>query len=245
MKQKEDGEYSWYPVMDEMEINKVSVMKFRSSRGKPRIELTEELEDQSDCVDPVEISKKNLKSPVEPCVGPMKNKTFLQVFNCEFIRPPKPSRFERAMKQIYRPSFVLSHFVHYSTVTTKSYQAYSRHLSNYREKNETHVDPIPKIEIGKSAEKFMNEATQGVLVHARSILPHETRQRSVECSIGAKYGCKVGFLCADDVEFVDALHQDNVFHNTNGNYCNCWRNKVIEEVLVPKLETMLLRRSGS
>jgi hypothetical protein len=41
MKQKEDGEYSWHPVMDEMEKMNISIMKFLSSRGKPRIELTE------------------------------------------------------------------------------------------------------------------------------------------------------------------------------------------------------------
>ena len=41
MKQNEDGDYSWHPVMDEMEKKDISIMKFLSSRGKPRIELTE------------------------------------------------------------------------------------------------------------------------------------------------------------------------------------------------------------
>ena len=41
MKQKEDGEYSWHPVMDEMEKMNISIMKLLSSRGKLRSELTE------------------------------------------------------------------------------------------------------------------------------------------------------------------------------------------------------------
>jgi hypothetical protein len=50
----------------------------------------------------------------------------------------------------------------------------------------------------------------------------------------------VGFLCADDVMFVDELHQKNVFQNKDGSYCNCWRNKVVDDVLVPRLEKILL-----
>jgi hypothetical protein len=41
MKQNKDGEYSWHPVLDEMDSMNINIMKFRSSRGKPRIELTE------------------------------------------------------------------------------------------------------------------------------------------------------------------------------------------------------------
>ncbi len=41
MRQDDDGEYSWHPVIDEMEQKDVSIMKFLSSKAKPRIELTE------------------------------------------------------------------------------------------------------------------------------------------------------------------------------------------------------------
>jgi hypothetical protein len=41
MKQNEAGEYNWYPVMDETEEANISIMKFLSSRAKPRIEFTE------------------------------------------------------------------------------------------------------------------------------------------------------------------------------------------------------------
>jgi hypothetical protein len=46
-------------------------------------------------------------------------------------------------------------------------------------------------------------------------------------------------LCDDVIEFVDEHHQENVFHNKDGGYCNCWRNHIVEDFLVPKLEVLL------
>jgi hypothetical protein len=54
--------------------------------------------------------------PTEACIVHAVTR-LLRVYNCDYIRPPRPERFARAMKQIYRPAFVLSHFVHYSTIT--------------------------------------------------------------------------------------------------------------------------------
>ncbi len=189
------------------------------------------LEDQTVCTDLIKSGKTKL--PVEPCVGPMKNKTFLQVYNCDYIRPPKPVRFDRAMKQIYRTSFVLFHFVHYSTVTT-----YTRTSSDFQ-KHRPNEDPKKYSRRSKSHELYMDEMTQGVLLHARSLLPHETMSRSAECVLNSKVSCPMGILCEDNVEFVDDLHKKNVFHNSDGSFCNCWKNRVVEEVLVPKLEKLL------
>jgi hypothetical protein len=41
MKADERGNYTWHPVLDEMDKQGISIMKFRSSRGKPRMELVE------------------------------------------------------------------------------------------------------------------------------------------------------------------------------------------------------------
>jgi hypothetical protein len=174
----------------------------------------------------------------------MKNKTFLQVYNCDFIRPPKPERFARAMKQIYRPSFVLSHFVHYSTVTAAMAMAYTE-LKELNNGEEPLMDIHGSDWESQSPEMFMNELTEGALIHARSILPHETRRRSAECYSESKYTCMMGYLCEDEVKFVDELHQKNLFRNKDGSFCNCWRNHVVEEVLVPKLERLLEQQMTS
>jgi hypothetical protein len=41
MKADENGDYTWRPILDEMDKNGISIVKFRSSRGKPRVELLE------------------------------------------------------------------------------------------------------------------------------------------------------------------------------------------------------------
>jgi hypothetical protein len=131
------------------------------------------------------------------------------------IRPPKPNRFGRAMKQMYRTSYVLGHYVHYSTVTTDVAQTYEEFMQM------PHSDPndyIPFIHGEKWEQRtpaiFVDELTQGALVHVRTILPYETRRRSAECYRGSRFACQVvGHLCEDSVEFVDALLKSNSFSN--------------------------------
>jgi hypothetical protein len=41
MKANSNGEYNWRTVLDDMDAQNISIMKFLSSRGKPRVELTE------------------------------------------------------------------------------------------------------------------------------------------------------------------------------------------------------------
>jgi hypothetical protein len=57
----------------------------------------------------------------------------------------------------------------------------------------------------------MDELTEGALVHAPSVLPHDTRRRWAECHIGSQFPCMMGFLCGNEVQFVDELHQKSVF----------------------------------
>ena len=84
-------------------------------------------------------------------------------------------------------------------------------------------------------ELFLDELSHGALIHARSILPHETMNRNSTCYIGSKQPCNVGFACDDSIKFIDAVHKDNVFQNPDGSYCNCWRNPVVDKILAPLL----------
>lgn len=198
------------------------------------------MEDQSSCVDPNDVKGEN-KDKTEPCLdGPANKTSYLQVYNCDYIRPPKPERFQRAMKQIYRPSYVLSHFVHYSTVTADVAETYSDFQKKNDRANSTNEQDefilrVKDPRFKKSQEIFVNELKQGALIHARSILPHETRRRSAECFSRSKYKCMLGYLCDDSVEFSDEKHKENSFANPDGSYCNCWRNPVVDDVLGPLL----------
>lgn len=48
------------------------------------------------------------------------NHTMLQAYNCDRQKPGEKLRQMPAEKQIYRPDFVMHHFIHYSTVTESS-----------------------------------------------------------------------------------------------------------------------------
>ena len=39
LKANDEGKYNWNTVLDEMDIRKMSVLKFLSSRAKPRVDL--------------------------------------------------------------------------------------------------------------------------------------------------------------------------------------------------------------
>jgi hypothetical protein len=145
------------------------------------------------------------------------------------------------MKQMYRPDHVLSHFVHYSTITADVAQPYADFMKTQKSTNPQ--DFMASVRdrrwMQQSPEIFLNELTQGALVHARSVLPHETQRRTAECYEGSKYNCNLGYVCDDSVRFVDELHKTNGFHNPDGNFCNCWRNQVVDNVLVPQLKARM------
>jgi hypothetical protein len=192
------------------------------------------MQDQSRCVDPEPYQKKPPGDQQE-CLEPALNQTYLQVYNCEFIRPPKPDRFERAMKQIYRPDFVQSHYVHYSTVT----KDVSKYRKDFRP-DERYFQNVHRREWMKgSPEVFLDELNQGILVHTRSVLPHESQYRDQQCKIGSTYDCAMGYLCPDTTPFIDEKHKENIFMDAEGHYCNCWKNDKVEENFVPKLSSMV------
>jgi hypothetical protein len=229
-------DHTWKPLLDEMDDKKIRILKFLSSRGKPRVNLMGVNEDQSTCKDPLPPRGPNVDR-IEPCIGPLASEPLLSVYNCDFIRPPKPERFARAMKQIYRPDHVLSHFVHYSTVTTDIAQTYIdlKKTSNEEFFPFVHASSWVK----KSPEIFLDELNQGCLIHARSVLPHETMRKTAECFLGSKTNCVLGYACDDSVKFSDSLHKSNSFHNPDGSFCNCWRNQIVDDFFVPKLKERL------
>ena len=168
----------------------------------------------------------------------------LNVYNCEYIRPPKPIRFERARKQIYQPDYVWSHFVHYSTVTADYAETFSEYQRRGLKKRYL-ARATGALWEKRYPDVFVDELTTGALIHARSVMPHETRRRSAECTTGSRVACMLGYLCDDSVEFDDEKHTQNMFANPDGTYCNCWENKVVSQKLVPQLaQKMHLHRQS-
>lgn len=86
---------------------------------------------------------------------------------------------------------------------------------------------------------FLNELTEGTMLHARSTLPYETANWRTACVMESKEKCRVGFGCSDNTTYTDKLVDKNMFLDEQGKYCNCWRNHHVED-WVPKLENALL-----
>lgn len=138
-------------------------------------------------------------------------------------------------KQIYRPSYVWNHFVHYSTVTSdvarlhRDYGPNEKYIATVRGKEWERSSP----------EVFLDELKQGTLVHAKTVLPHETMYRSSICRLNSTLPCSLGFECPAHVQFSDQLHTKNLFQDDDGNFCNCWTNPRVEQVFAPKLAIAL------
>jgi len=85
----------------------------------------------------------------------------------------------------------------------------------------------------------VDEIEEGVLIHAKTTVPAETFSREKMCKLNAPSNCLVGIPCQDDLPFSDALHTKNVFRDENGGFCNCWKNRKVENYWLPKLKDAL------
>lgn len=77
------------------------------------------------------------------------------------------------------------------------------------------------------------------MVHARSVLPHETANRATACKLMSEETCMVGIVCPNSTPYDDKQVDKNLFTDEKGNYCNCWINDDIENLIVPKLKSAM------
>lgn len=77
------------------------------------------------------------------------------------------------------------------------------------------------------------------MLHARSVLPHETTTRKVSCLLNSELFCAIGMNCPASTSYIDNLLDKNVFTDELGQYCNCWPNEHVEKELLPMLENAL------
>lgn len=154
-------------------------------------------------------------------------------FSCDYIQHPRPHRFLRAMKQIYRPAYVLSHFVHYSAVTVDMAKYYKDYPNNSEILYPEHL------EHDSIYEHLLDELTEGVLIHAKTVLPSETSMRAKSCFTNSSHVCAMGYACHSTTPFDDLTHTKNIFKDINGNFCNCWIDENIENYWIPLLEKSL------
>lgn len=150
------------------------------------------------------------------------------------------------MKQLYKPDYVKSHFIHYSTVTEFN--------ARYFDPEQPYENPHrPIFDLDK--EVFVDELNEGVLVHTRSVMPRETMFRSTICQVNFKRtNCLLGYECPESVEWMDDMGRAkgsrtktnmNQHHDEDGNFCSCWVNSHVENYWIPRLQQGLQEHLAS
>lgn len=189
--------------------SKSHILSFYQSRATPKVEFMEPSSSRPDC-----LSK-------------LPNTTFLQAYDCESEPLPKPSIKWRAMKQIYRPSYVLNHFVHYSTVTKRIVD---------------HPDQVSPMFIEKAPyERRVDEISEAFMLHAKTTSVEATQGWAKRCHVGkqnTKKGCPIGVPFPSEAE----KGEGNI--TKDGLVYNCYNHKKVQ-ALVPLLEAALSTRLGA
>lgn len=158
----------------------------------------------------------------EPCLAKKKDASFLQLYDCERTKLPKPDYGWRAMKQIYRPSFVWNHFVHYSTVTRRIVDAPN-------EKSALFIQRRPY-------ERRTNELTEAFMIHTKTTHPSMTRNWKVLCKGTGEEERK---KCPIGIPHNMSVQETGWPRTKDGLACNCFQHDRVQNEFVIKLQELL------
>mmetsp|Transcript_42867 Transcript_42867/g.62766 ORF Transcript_42867/g.62766 Transcript_42867/m.62766 type:complete len:542 (+) Transcript_42867:403-2028(+) len=193
------------PLLEDMDKNNEKILTFRSARAMPRYDMIAEPSEEHDYD-----------------IAPKKGVSFLQTYNCQKEKLPR-TKFMPAEKQIYRPDYVLLHFIHYSAITTESQlskeQAKQIGLPQWTRYQEKH-------------NRFADEVTEGLMVHAKKVTNTESAHRNWKNKC-ARFGCHLGFPFPD-VTPINGTEG----RNEEGYIYNCYVIDHVEK-WVPELDRAL------
>eukprot|EP00934_Nitzschia_sp_Nitz4_P002058 Nitzschia sp. Nitz4//scaffold98_size77359//51989//54343//NITZ4_005552-RA/size77359-processed-gene-0.151-mRNA-1//-1//CDS//3329560769//2058//frame0 len=189
------------------------ILSFYETRARLIYDMTEPYTDSSpECFD-----------EESQCVSKRRNSTFLESY-CEPFPFPRPATDTMTnMKQVYRPAFVLNHFVHYSTVSKLILD------------KPTH----PRV-VGRPYERRVNEISEAFMLHTKSTDPKKTRLWNSTC-LGPR--CPIGFPWPHYQRENTTAEEDIVIQY--GYPYNCYRLKVIQDNLLSQLRRKVLSKLGS
>lgn len=168
------------------------------------------------------------------CLQKSPNSTFLETFNADPVGLPR-EKYERAKKQIYRPDHVLSHFVHYSTIT--------KPMADLSAPRRKYAEPI-------SSERFTDELNEAFMLHSKMVRFTDTIHWKDRCKYGYvldKWGlekCRVGIPFKSEIKNIaqaDTLKDNEKLDSENFVY-NAFRYDRVADYWVPRLEAAIQKR---
>jgi hypothetical protein len=128
-----------------------------------------------------------------------------------------------AEKQIYRPDYVLLHFVHYSTVTVLSAANHSEY-----DKMTTRKWHWPMTKDDNL--RFSDEINEASMLHAKAMARPDTAAWEDNCKNNSGRICRIGN------PFPEGAEENNVTKDAEGWTYNCYVNERLEKYYVPRLE---------
>ena len=212
-------------ILDKLDDEGKKIISFGSWRSWPRRTLI---------VPPVRIDDPNICDESRACFNLQvpTNRTFLQTYNCDRFKGKK-QRTMPAEKQLYRPDYVLQHFVHYSTATIMSmYNQEETKAAGYKWKIHISVDPLSR---------FSDETTEGTMLHTKAIATQDTSGWLETCTSTSKRGsCRIGNPWPKGY---DEFNSNATLDETGWKY-NCYVNEKIDDYYVPLLEKSMMDKLG-
>lgn len=220
------GDYnSMREVVDDATKDGTQILTFRSTRAIPIHTYMEPFHDHKDCgteTDPT-------------CLSVKPGHLFSEVYNCEFVQPPKPSWSERAKKQLYRSDYVLAHYVHYATVT----QGLVETLEEAKKSNHPWAMHFRE---SREADRITDESHQAIMMHTKTTVPEYTTEWKKRCELGFKpphgQDCRVGFPWPSNND----RGSDRAIPSGQG--YNCFTNEKMSTHWLPKLRDAMEKRKS-
>jgi hypothetical protein len=158
----------------------------------------------------------------------------IPTYSCDSGGIPKPDWADRARKQIYRPEYVLYHFVHYSTVTKGYLQTYQEAIDSGQSWSRKYRERSP-------TERASDELSEVVMVHTKSLGREMTFNFNTTCRFDREkkwQPCWVAFPWPDEQRSTET----NETHDEDGMEYNCYINQRVENYWVLKLREALEKR---
>jgi hypothetical protein len=216
-------------LLDTLDKEGTKIISFASWRAWPRMAFIEE---------PIKIDDPTICWHNEPCFElkiPYEH-TMLQSYNCDRQKPGQKKESMPAEKQVYRPDYVLSHFVHYSVATVQSEKNYTEYTKDgFQWKPRAFPDP---------RQRFGDEINEGLMIHTKAVARQDTSGWERMCHINNSYlAIRKQGLCRLGVPFPDdwTLRSSNA--TSEGWAYNCYVNHQVEDFLVPQLEKQLSKHA--
>ena len=138
-----------------------------------------------------------------------------------------------AEKQLYKPDYVLQHFIHYSSVTVLSQMSKSEFEKAGYNWLQTQMSPDP-------LSRFSNELDEATMLHAKAVARQDTSGWLLACTEGnsKKAMCRIGFPFPKDYNETKHGVRDD-----KGWVYNCYVNQKTENYWAPLLQQSM-RDSG-